>query len=344
MVCNSCNDQDKDNCMECGIFDDQLTASQRKVNPTCECGSTAKANTVMTCTGTCGRSFHAACVGLAGLTRSTFRVITSWKCPSCFKWSPDLLEKLGEEDKTEPGSVKEEVRNEVKSIMPTIVNEVVAGVKSALGPTSVEKLVKEANDKIAKGWADIAKSEQKLIIQEVVGQTSDSAVTKSLSRISADLTEQRTRSRNCVISNVPEGTGGNEKSLSEVVSDITGGYLDPNDIAHCNRLGKKKDTGSGRLILVVVKREDWAAEFHNFGRGRKLDGNIWVNPDLTTTEREAQYRARNLRREKRNRPPVRDAVADEPVADEQPRQANEESAPPRNVRQTGRSGVRSNTD
>ena len=89
--------------------------------------------------------------------------------------------------------------------------------------------------------------------------------------------------------------------------NISEGILEPNDIAHCRRLGKL-ETGKNRLILVVLKREDWAVDFHNFGRGRKYDDNVWVNPDLTKTEREAQFLARKKRKEKRDRPPVREAV------------------------------------
>ena len=62
---------------------------------------------------------------------------------------------------------------------------------------------------------------------------------------------------------------------------------------------KKFKPGKNRLVLIVLKKEDCAAELHNFGRGRKLDNGIWINPDLTRTERDAKYLEREIRREKK---------------------------------------------
>ena len=318
--CEKCKTQTEDLtdglCEACQ--ESSLPPSQVGDKPTpCLCGvGPNNKSSMMQCTE-CKLWWHPACVGLEGLSNYTIKKLSAYKCPRCFTLSPEIIEKLGIEDKSdaEPGSVKAEVQNEVKTLMPTIVKEVVAGVKAALGPSSVQQMVKEANDKISKSWADIAKTEQKKVIADVVEKTSDSAMQKSLSRISADLTEQKTRQRNCIISNVPEGAGGNDTSLSNVVCDLSDGILEDGDIAYCKRLGEKK-TGTNRLILVVLKREDWAAEFHNFGRGRKLDNNVWVNPDLTRTEREAQFKAREKKREKRERPAVRDGEA-EPTAEEE---------------------------
>ena len=50
----------------------------------------------------------------------------------------------------------------------------------------------------------------------------------------------------------------------------------------------------------MFKSEQAALYYHNYGRGRKLevDGNIWVNADLTRTEREAMFKKREERRKR----------------------------------------------
>ena len=325
--CDKCNKEDELTgglCGQCMEEDSTEPLSQKRRATPCECGEEpVKVNSMMQCTG-CSRWWHPACVGLNGLTKYATDTILQWKCPAGFKFPSKIWEKVKEESAVvcmvgERESVRETVREEIKAVMPVLVGDLVAGVKEALGESSVQKIVKDANESITKSWADIAKTEQKRVISDVVEKTSESALQKSLSRISADLSEQKTRQRNCIMSNVPEGYGGGDSSLVEVVYSFTGDDLTPDDIAHCKRLGEKQE-GKRRLILVVFKREDWAAEFHNFGRGRKLDNDVWVNPDLTRTERDAKYQERKKRQEAKkkrddekrrtemgNRPPVRDA-------------------------------------
>ena len=63
----------------------------------------------------------------------------------------------------------------------------------------------------------------------------------SQSLIDANLSEQKKRVRNIVISNIPEDYGrGEDTSLAEVVVDVLGEEdLCANDIVTCKRLGKK---------------------------------------------------------------------------------------------------------
>ena len=293
-------------CAGCEEKENLLHSSQKGDQPTpCPCGGgETNRKSLMQCSE-CKNWWHPACVGLDGLSQYIIKKMPKYKCPLCFKWSPEIKEKLGIEDQDDGDkeAVKSTVKNEVKAIMPIVVEELVAGVKSALGEHSVQQMVKEANEKISKSWADIAKTEQNRVMNDVVGKTSESALKQSLSKISADLSEQKTRQRNVIILNVPEESGGADSSLPKVVCGLTGNELMQDEIAYCKRLGEKKPNKT-RLILVVLKKEDCAVELHNFGRGRKLANGVWINPDLTRTERDAKFLAREKRREK-NRPPVR---------------------------------------
>ena len=318
--CEKCKKEGELNeglCADCLEDDDNGSLSQSGTPTPCPCGEGPTNNKalLMQCSD-CKKWWHPACVGLLGLTQYFTKKLVEYKCPLCFSLPKEIMEKLGIPDKpddtNESQTISATVKKEVTAMLPAVVEEVVAGVKAALGGNTVQQMVKEANETINKSWADIAKTEQKRVMSEVVGKTADSALQKSLSRISADLSEQKTRLRNCIMSNVPEGYGGTDTSLSEVVVSFADEEISADDIAYCNRLGKKEE-GKNRLILIVCKREDMAAEFHNFGRGRKLPNNVWINQDMTKTEREAKYHMRQERRvrieeSKRNkRQPVRNA-------------------------------------
>ena len=311
--CEKCKEESEDLteglCAKCTEEEESISSSQQRLCPCNEGEMTLKK--LMNCTG-CNLWWHPECVGLAGLSHYATKTLTNWKCYRCFSVRKEIAEKLGESDtEKETDTIKDTVREEMKARMPEVIGEIVSEVKAALGESSLKQLAKEANDTIIKSWADIAKTEQKRVISDVVEKTSESAMQKSLGRISADLMEQTNRLRNCVLTQVPEGSGGTDVSLAQVVGDLSSNEVSPEDIAHCKRLGVKK-TGENRLILVVFKREQMAAEFHNFGRGRKI-GNTWVNPDLTRTEREAKYQMRVERRRKlEDRPqrPVRHAAAE----------------------------------
>ena len=68
------------------------------------------------------------------------------------------------------------------------------------------------------------------------------------------------------------------------------------------RAGSKKssdgEVNTMRPMIITFNKPEIAAEAHNFGMGRKVRDNIWINPDLTVAERTAAYRARLARKMK----------------------------------------------
>ena len=318
-------------CAKCKEEDEAISSSQlRQPGRRCPCeeGSTSL-KSLINCTS-CNLWWHPQCIGLAGLTYHGTKNLTNWKCIRCFSLPKAIADKIGLPNPVQEGSdtIKNTVREEMRARIPEVIGEIVNEVKSALGESSLKQLAEEANDTIVKNWESFAKTEQKKVITEVVEKTSEVAMEKNLGRISADLTEQKNRVRNCILSEIPEGSGGADTSLGQVVATLSGGEFSTDDIAVCKRLGIKRD-GQNRLTLVVFKREQVAAEFHNFGRGRKL-GNTWVNPDLTRTEREARYQSRVERRQRfadRPRRPVRQTV-EVGQQREEPQQPGDENQQP----------------
>ena len=90
------------------------------------------------------------------------------------------------------------------------------------------------------------------------------------------------------------------------VKDITG--ISDNEIVKCIRAGPKINKRTGikvetRPIIVTVESPELAKRLHKYGNGNRVlsDGKIWwINPDLTLSERQANYRARELMRGRRN--------------------------------------------
>ena len=313
--CTRCKKEDELTnglCFDCNLVltvpenDIRLSQSSQSTDVTpCLCENGAMTyKSLMQCTN-CERWYHPACVGLAGLTKCTTKTIVGWKCPVCFVFPRAMAEKIKADINVfndEPAvtnssmHIQEEVRKGVLAALPDIVSGV-GGV--------VEGIVSNSNEKIGLSFAEVVKVDQKKVIKEVVEETSKSALQKSIQLIDSNLAEQKKREKNAVMSGLAEDTGAGDSTLKEVVADFLGYDCSVNDLVSVKRLGEKKPRGK-RLILIVFKNEEAARHFHNYGRGREVSDKVWVNPDLTRTERDAMYAQRQERKEKRkNRPPVR---------------------------------------
>ena len=251
--CPECNDDHRETCSTCSIEPSQPG------DILCVCGSGTRPKTLMICSE-CDRWWHSGCVGLAGLTKSLTEKIEAWKCPRCFTFSPDIIEKLGE---IEDRGLKGVVRKEVATCIPDMMKKV-----EETFTTAFEKFKTESMVTAGRSWADVTSGEQKQLINEVVKQSSHTALTKSMQLINADLTEQRDRSNNIIISGAKEIVG-------EVLTDCVYSMVSPvadiprTDIVKAVRLGKSYPNKT-RLILVTVRHEEDARFLHNYKIGRKV--------------------------------------------------------------------------
>lgn len=274
-------------------------SSQLITVPTpCLCGTGAMTEKALILCTNCDKCWHPACVGLSGLTKTQTRNIKSWKCPMCFVFPRILAEKIKEDINVFPDGRPDselDFQAEIKKGVKAAVPDIVSGIKEALTEARV-------NDAVS--WAEVANA--KKLITEVVEETSKTALQKSIQLIDSNLTDQKKRVRNAIMSGVSENSREGEATLKDVVAEHLDG--DINDIVTVKRLGEKK-VGVSRFILVVFKSEEAALYYHNYGRGRNVAENIWVNPDLTRTEREAMFKKRDERRKRsrqhHTRPPVR---------------------------------------
>ena len=301
--CEKCNlpiDYDSRDtlCKECR--EAPLTSSQRRATPClCEEGPVA-VNSMIQCSQ-CIRWWHPACVGLTGLSKHGCSTIVNWKCPVCFVLSPELKAKLPEEESVETPSIIAEVKKGVEAAMPGMLEKI-----QEQYTTQLENFKTEATQFAGKTWADAAKAEQKNIVAQVAQNTSESAVKQSMAFINTNLTEMRNRVNNLIIYNIKETAGEDlQTSVHSVLQPLVD--IPRSDIVKAVRLGKlvaENQRNNERTVLVTLRHEEDSKFLHNYKAGRKVEqadgrGHLWINADLTKTERDAAFKLRQQRKARR---------------------------------------------
>ena len=276
----------------------------------CPCERSIPDSWKLSCTK-CSQEWHTWCVGLKGLIsddvatgKKQIESLKEWICPLCYPKcapSPVILAKIRdyEEETVKDGEERNSMRVEIAKMTTTLTAAVTQAVKESLKEEHVNMAVQDANVKVAKSWAEITKSTQQDLITDVVKKSSKIALSESIQLIDSNLTEQRKRTRNIVVSGIPEQPSENSSDMKTEMVDILGGELAERDILAAFRLGDaKKQRTKPRPILVKLRSEDDANYFHSNGRGYQVGGSgseTWINPDLTQAERTAAY---NKRQEK----------------------------------------------
>ena len=129
-------------------------------------------------------------------------------------------------------------------------------------------------------------------------------LSQSVQLIEANFAERRRRSRNIIVSNLPDSSAETESDLKELICKTVKYEIAPADIVHAKRIGSFGGTNAqskkkyrGRLVVATLKREDDAVTLHKNGRGYAFWGattaeNVWVNPDLPKCDRDAKMLSR----------------------------------------------------
>jgi hypothetical protein len=186
-------------------------------------------------------------------------------------------------------SLQDQIKTEVLRVLPVVVTTV----------------VKQTEVFAARTYASVTKKSQEEFVHKCIEQSSSMAVEKGFQRIEDDIAEKDRRKRNIVIRNVPESIENTndkqnkcEKGRVEKLLNIK----QPSDIINVVRLGSKKDKDGNikdypRPLLITLKTPDMAEYYHDYGMGYRTDEGYWINPDLSKLQREANFRAKQQRRE-----------------------------------------------
>jgi len=224
---------------------------------------------------------------MAELTNATAKSLKSWNCHFCFVL-PDHLQ---------GAKLSNEVALELKDVIQDAIK---ISVENSVQSVIINNVVEEANQRIAKSWAQIASGEQTKLIAEVVEVTCAPALAKSVQLIEANLNERRNRAKNIVVSNLPDSEDETEDGLKELICNTVKNEIAPADIVTARRIGafgkpseRAKRTYRGRLVIATLKREDDATYLHRNGRGYAIwgkseDENVWVNSDQPKADRDAK--------------------------------------------------------
>lgn len=199
--------------------------------------------------------------------------------------------------------MKDILKNEISSALPCVVKETVKEMSN--------------NSKLTKPWTDFFKKSQEELKAEAKNAfhvSLTTALKESQHEIienvqiknDSNIYERERRSRNIVIGKCPESTADNPAERLqydlEFVKSVTG--LSDSEIIKCIRAGPKENREKGikktsRPIIVTVHSPDLAKRLHKYGNGNRIIYNNtvwWVNPDLTISERGANFRAREYRK------------------------------------------------
>ena len=232
-------------------------------------------------------------MGLKGLASKTVEELPDWRCPRC------IMKKMG----STMSIIQDTVKTELEKAVPKIVKSVVEATVKAkefqrtfadVAAGRAEHMEKKVERTVEKTMQSAIKENQQAILQ------------KATEKQDADHFERERRKRNIVIKNVRESKmntadGRFNSDVSKILQLIE---VEKEDIITCYRAGAKRTNGDPRLLIVTLATPYLAQHCHNYGSGRKMETNgdkkdIWINEDRTKADRDADYRARKLKRERR---------------------------------------------
>ena len=222
-------------------------------------------------------------------------------------------------------NIMEDWRKDFDSVDIAVKREVQEAVKvninqnlKAIMEEAVQKVV--GTEKMKKTFAEAVKNSEKVIGQETkrafeeklssaLKQSQSEIVAQTSARQEADLADKEKRTRNVVITTVPESTLKDVKERVTADSIIATKILGIADdvIEKCFRAGPPLGTGSNkdrtspRPLICVLTKPELAKSKHKYGNGSKviIDGvQYWINADLSRAERRANFEARQKRRER----------------------------------------------
>ena len=203
-------------------------------------------------------------------------------------------------------SIKEVMGKDLKKSFADVVRE---SQSKGIGD-DLKKIVKESQDSIKVQTEQWFENSLTSALQENQAEM----IQHTNSRHDADLFEKEKRSINVAIRNIPESEKAeiNDRINDdmEIFAEIAN--ISKDRIQKCYRAGHPLGTGANsksksdrtgpRPLIVVLDTPEFARTLHRYGNGNKVvhDGTeYWINPDLTRSERVANYKARQFLRKRR---------------------------------------------
>ena len=241
----------------------------------------------------CEQWWHLKCVGLEGLLADTVEALVRWRCPRCIMQSMGMGNTI----------IQETVKSEIEKAVPGIV-------KSVVEATIKAKEFKKTFADVAAGRAEQMEKKVEKTVEKTmhlaIKDNQEALLQKASQKQDAEHFEREKRKRNIVVSNLressmttPQGRYASDvKKLAEILE------LEEKEIVRCYRAGAKRPNGEPRLLIATLITPAHAQHYHEYGSGYKIETregkkDIWINEDLIKADRDANYNARKIMREKR---------------------------------------------
>ena len=266
---------------------------------------------------TCARWWHTQCGGLYGLKDLELNKLIEWNCPLCLMLPAGVTREncdcefsdLEATIKGESKKVIKLIKDTVKSdeSLKTLVSDTVKGELNAnlhKQSTSIGHLLQTNREQTTQAISEVTRNLAETINDnnsEVVRQV----VKTSKAQMDSDTLARDQRKCNLIIRKVEEPDGESNRAKYEQDKQFAIGILGitEQEFIKVRRAGEPREDVC-RPMIITVASPQLAAYHHNYGKGyraRLQDGSVfWINPDLIQADREANYKARMLARNRRN--------------------------------------------
>ena len=223
--------------------------------------------------------------------------LENWQCPECYRC--DYSYKKRPELNAECSSMRVILKDELHSIQPVIKVTVENAIRKLI-PESICSAddVKE----VVKSYAEVTKEQQRRVIEEAALAKSPKDVVESVVRqLDSDKKEREKRKLNVVVLNVPEppetASSGQKNKLDTDFCTVKLG-MDSEDFDKCSRAGKVNSSRRDYCRPLIIQMADMATvnEWTRNGKGLQTESGHWINNDLCSANRRANFLAREERR------------------------------------------------
>ena len=260
--------------------------------PTCPCKKEIVNCPLIECDD-CKTNYHTVCCGLEGLTPApvTKLMIKKWKCPRCFKFGEDMP---AQNKEPEPTRLNQQIVSDIITIVNSTVEE---NLKTLLSPENLQK----ADEGNAAPFIPVTRRRRHNSIQDAIQEQREEEV----------LIDKK--KDNLIIYGVPEAaTEDKKEEMLEDYRKIKKAYegkatVNKEDLHHITRLGKKENN-KVRPIQITLASQNKRKELLTKNMNLKFleddtSTNIYVSPDRTKKQREADKLLRQeLKHRKKNEP------------------------------------------
>ena len=191
------------------------------------------------------------------------------------------------------------LKNELHSIQPVIK----VTVENAIRKLIPKSLCSAADVKeVVKSYAEVTKENQRRVIEEAaLAKSSKDVVESVVHQLDSDKIEREKRKLNVVVLNVPENP---ETASSDQKNKLDTDFcrvklgMDSEDFDKCWRAGKVDSSRKDYCRPLIIQMADMATvnEWTRIGKGLQTESRHWINNNLCSADRGANFLAHEERR------------------------------------------------